>query len=417
MKRTVLLVDDEKHILNSIKRLLRKENYKVLTADTGEKGLEILRKNEIHLVISDQRMPNMSGSDFLRKAKKISPKTVRVILSGYADVSVIVDAINLGQIYRFIGKPWDDGDLKDTIKQCLEYYDQQNNSTQASHEQEKAESKFSFNNDDIDSNLKSRGIGNVINDLPIFLEFFQDVIDSLHIGIISVSKSYNILLTNNKALELIPKLRKSCNGRKIIDIISQKLACSIQKSLSGETVKEFLNIGNKKIYAILKPLIRENTVNGCVITLQSDTENEEIEPVKVMPDKSILIVDDNKGVVRLMAETLKNMDCHVRTAGSAEEGLRVIESEGNFTIILADMHMPGMNGLEFFKKVQEKSPNTTRILFSGSEVNEIITKAIEKGTIASFIAKRTGAQNLIRYLQRLLSEYSKSVSAMREREG
>ena len=122
-QHTILCVDDEPNILHSIKRLLRREGYRLLTAQNAKEGLEILQENEIHLVISDQRMPEMSGTEFFAQVKIRYPDVIRVILSGYTDVDSITESINKGHIYKFLLKPWNDQNLKMEIKQALEQYD------------------------------------------------------------------------------------------------------------------------------------------------------------------------------------------------------------------------------------------------------------------------------------------------------
>lgn len=119
----VLCVDDEVNILNSLKRLLRKEDYTVLTATSGSEGLSLLEKQPVQVVISDQRMPEMTGTEFLKKVKERYPNTIRVILSGYAEAPALLGAINEGEVFRFLTKPWNDEELKAEIQQCLAQYD------------------------------------------------------------------------------------------------------------------------------------------------------------------------------------------------------------------------------------------------------------------------------------------------------
>ena len=119
---TVLCVDDEKSILNSLKRLLRREGYRLLMANTSADGLKLLRENDVHLVICDQRMPEMSGTDFMVKVKEEYPDTVRIILTGYTDVDAITESINKGNIYKFFLKPWNDDNLKMEVRKALEQY-------------------------------------------------------------------------------------------------------------------------------------------------------------------------------------------------------------------------------------------------------------------------------------------------------
>ena len=122
-KHKVLCVDDETNILSSLKRLLRKENYRLLTASSGSEGLDILSENEVHLVLSDQRMPAMDGTEFLAKVREEHPDVIRIILTGYTDVDTIMDSVNQGNIFKFLLKPWNDQNLKLEINRALDQYD------------------------------------------------------------------------------------------------------------------------------------------------------------------------------------------------------------------------------------------------------------------------------------------------------
>lgn len=119
-QQTLLFVDDEANILSALKRLFRPFNYKILTAGSGMQGLELMEKERIDLVISDMRMPEMDGAQFLEQVRMKWPDTVRMLLTGYADISSAVAAINKGEIYRYISKPWEDNELTATVKQALE---------------------------------------------------------------------------------------------------------------------------------------------------------------------------------------------------------------------------------------------------------------------------------------------------------
>ncbi|WP_153110517.1 EAL domain-containing protein [Propionivibrio limicola] len=121
----VLFVDDEPHILSSLRRTLRREGYAILTATTATEAMSLLARHRVHVVISDQRMPEMSGTEFLARVKSLYPETVRMILSGYADVSAVTDAINKGAAYRFLLKPWEDHVLKEELKLALRYWREQ----------------------------------------------------------------------------------------------------------------------------------------------------------------------------------------------------------------------------------------------------------------------------------------------------
>lgn len=117
---TVLCVDDEANILSSLRRLLRPHGYRVLSAGSGAAGLGIIAESRVDLVLSDMRMPEMDGAQFLEQVKARSPDTIRVLLTGYADLQSTVSAINNAQIYRYISKPWDDAALVGIVKDALE---------------------------------------------------------------------------------------------------------------------------------------------------------------------------------------------------------------------------------------------------------------------------------------------------------
>jgi diguanylate cyclase (GGDEF)-like protein/PAS domain S-box-containing protein len=120
---TVLLVDDEENILSALKRLLRRDGYHLITASSAAEGLQRLAETEVDVIVSDQRMPGMSGVEFLRRAKELYPHTVRMVLSGYTELQSIIDAVNEGAIYRFLTKPWDDQHLRAHVAEAVRHKD------------------------------------------------------------------------------------------------------------------------------------------------------------------------------------------------------------------------------------------------------------------------------------------------------
>jgi len=119
----LLLVDDEPDIINALKRVFREENYRILSAGSGEEALKVLEKNEVQVIISDHRMPGMSGAEFLGAVKERHPATIRIMLTGYADIASVMGAINTGAVYKFITKPWNDEDLRITVSLAFEQYE------------------------------------------------------------------------------------------------------------------------------------------------------------------------------------------------------------------------------------------------------------------------------------------------------
>jgi len=121
--RTLLIVDDEQNVLSSLKRLVHNDSVRVLATNSALDGLELMAMNPVQVVLSDQRMPGMNGTEFLERVSKLYPDTIRIILSGYTDLETVVNAINRGVIYKFLTKPWDGPQLLAQIRSAFEYYE------------------------------------------------------------------------------------------------------------------------------------------------------------------------------------------------------------------------------------------------------------------------------------------------------
>jgi two-component system, probable response regulator PhcQ len=123
MNCKILLVDDEPNVISALNRSLFDEPYEILSDLSGEMALETLQKNSVKVVVSDEKMAHMSGSEFLSQVKKLYPYTVRILLTGQATMKAAMRAVNEGEIYRFFSKPWDDAELKFALRSAVEKYD------------------------------------------------------------------------------------------------------------------------------------------------------------------------------------------------------------------------------------------------------------------------------------------------------
>jgi len=121
-KNAILFLDDEIEMLNALRRSFRKSPHETFFASNPAEALKVLETKNISVLVTDQRMPEMMGSDFLRSIKITHPWVVRVILSGFTDVQTIVDSINHGEVFRFIAKPWSEQELRNTIDECIAHY-------------------------------------------------------------------------------------------------------------------------------------------------------------------------------------------------------------------------------------------------------------------------------------------------------
>lgn len=118
---SVLYIDDEENNLNAFKANFRRD-FKIYTAISAELGLELLRRKTIHIILTDQRMPKMTGVEFLESIIKEFPDPIRILITGYTDVDGIIDAINKGQVYKYITKPWNSQELKVNLENAYEVY-------------------------------------------------------------------------------------------------------------------------------------------------------------------------------------------------------------------------------------------------------------------------------------------------------
>ncbi|WP_202912434.1 response regulator [Sphingobacterium olei] len=120
-KISILYVDDEENNLFSFKATFRLK-YKIYTAISGSKAIEIVQKNPIDIIITDQRMPEMTGVEFLEEIIKLDPEPMRILLTGYADMGAVIDAVNKGKIFHYLNKPWSEEELDQTIQRAYEIY-------------------------------------------------------------------------------------------------------------------------------------------------------------------------------------------------------------------------------------------------------------------------------------------------------
>ncbi len=122
MKHTLLVVDDEPDVCESVHDLLRRE-FRVLKANSAQEGYRLLQEEEVHIIMTDQRMPQATGVELLTKAKTRAPQAIRMLFTGYADLDSIIAAINQGHVFQFMKKPWQPEDLQAAVRQAAAEYD------------------------------------------------------------------------------------------------------------------------------------------------------------------------------------------------------------------------------------------------------------------------------------------------------
>ena len=200
MERTLLLVDDEENITSSLVRLLRRDGYRILRANSGQAGLDLLAHNEVGVILSDQRMPEMSGVEFLSRVKELYPYTVRMVLSGYTELDSVTDAINRGAIYKFLTKPWDDDLLRANIDEAFRRFEMVRENEQLHDELASANEALSRINEELEQRVVEK-TREVVRNLAI-LQVSQEVLEHLPIAVIGMGEDGMIAVANKAAIDI-----------------------------------------------------------------------------------------------------------------------------------------------------------------------------------------------------------------------
>ena len=201
MANNLLLVDDEENILSSLTRLLRREGYTLFRATSGAEGLKLLADNDIGVIVSDQRMPQMTGVEFLTRAREMRPDTVRIALSGYTDLDSVTDAINRGSIYKFLTKPWDDELLRQNIVEAFERYHMKRENQRLFQELTQASILLKTINENLEQQVVQRtaeALGNLRT-----LQLEQAVLHALPLAILGLDTEGMIMLANQMAENML----------------------------------------------------------------------------------------------------------------------------------------------------------------------------------------------------------------------
>lgn len=193
----LLLVDDEENILSALTRLLRRDGYRILRANSGAAGLELLKTEAVAVIISDQRMPEMTGVEFLSRAKERYPQTVRIVLSGYTDLKSITDAINEGAIYKFFTKPWDDELLRRNVREAFEHFNLRRENERLTQMLQHANEELRVLNRDLERRV-SEQTAELTQSIRV-LEAARDILESLPLGVLGITEDGLIAVANAKA--------------------------------------------------------------------------------------------------------------------------------------------------------------------------------------------------------------------------
>jgi two-component system NtrC family sensor kinase len=196
-RSTVLCVDDEPAILHSLRRVFMDEPWETLFASSGEEGLALVAARDIDLVLADFRMPGMDGAEFLRRVSSVRPDCLRVVLSGYADITLIVTALNEGRIYRFLSKPWNDDELRDHVRKFLEHQRLNRENRRLSSELVALNARLKQGIEEASRELRAKDRA---------IEFARVALESLPTALVCANGKGEIVLANREARQLLRTL-------------------------------------------------------------------------------------------------------------------------------------------------------------------------------------------------------------------
>ncbi|HSY27194.1 MAG TPA: EAL domain-containing protein, partial [Burkholderiaceae bacterium] len=196
-QRTLLLVDDEQNIISALKRLLRGGDFQILTANSGQGGLDILSQHAVDVIVSDQRMPGMTGVEFLGIAKELYPETVRIVLSGYTELHSVTDAVNEGAIYKFLTKPWDDDQLRGHIEEAFRRKEMADENQRLNLEVRAANQDLATANRRLEEILQQKQ--QQINRDEVSLDIVREALQQVPLAIIGVDDDDMVVFANDAA--------------------------------------------------------------------------------------------------------------------------------------------------------------------------------------------------------------------------
>jgi CheY-like chemotaxis protein len=220
---TLLLVDDEPSILSSLRRLLRGDGYRILTANSGSEGLQILAENTVDVIVSDQRMPEMTGVEFLRKVRQSYPDTVRIVLSGFTELQTVTDAVNAGAIYKFLTKPWDDEQLRSHIQEAVAYGAMANENRLLALQVRTANQKLAAVNRQLETVLARQQ--SEIERGEISLDIVHEALDNVPVPVLASDDLGTIVLANRAAQEMFTAygLLLGCDVRQLFPDLPDRM--------------------------------------------------------------------------------------------------------------------------------------------------------------------------------------------------
>lgn len=265
--RTLLLVDDEQNILSALTRLLRRDGYIILRAGSAKEGLELLGKHKVGVIVSDQRMPDVTGVEFLSEVKNNYPDTVRIMLSGFTELNAVTDAINEGAIFKFLTKPWDDGLLRKNVQAAFEYYELRHENARLTSELQYANEQLAKINCDLEHRVEIKTRESNLN-LRV-LQVSQEVLEGLPVGVVGIGSDGLVAVANRKANEMLMGVPEGMVGASAAELMPDPLKEILRKGLAGEAVSNagIMLSGNRMIDVWASPMGLRSEGRGVALVI------------------------------------------------------------------------------------------------------------------------------------------------------
>ena len=257
-KHTIMFIDDEVNILQSLRRVFRRCNYNIITCSSAEEGLDILKSRKgIHLIVSDQRMPGMSGTELFSKIKEDYPDIIRILLTGYTDVEIVKEAINKGSIHKVFFKPWDDDVLRLEVANALKQHELMITNRGLNQKIIEQNKKLMELNKNLEFRVKER-----TRELEVYikaLEISQAVLEELPVPVIGVDIKGIIVFMNKSASRLMSGEKIIAPGKHIEECFDDRVLPTIKRSLHEEENQICdIEITSRRYHLNLSPLSNEN---------------------------------------------------------------------------------------------------------------------------------------------------------------
>ncbi len=259
-ERTLLLLDDEANILTSLKRLLRRDGYNVLLANNSAEAFELLAGHRVGVILSDQRMPDMTGTEFLSRVKELYPDTVRIVLSGYTELQSVIEAINQGSIYRFLTKPWDDDQLRGAIREAFRQQEMAQENSRLNQQNREHSARLQEMNERLQGLLGQKA-ERIARDEAL-IGAAQEAFYRVPVPLVGVDDDGMIVLANSRALELWPAALPGCE---LDGALPAELAQRLLSEAAGEPLP--LEIGEGRYLGQRQRIDSRSGGTGWLLTL------------------------------------------------------------------------------------------------------------------------------------------------------